>query len=494
MTLGSDSRTDGDRYKIEERLVERPTTVVYRAHDLALNRLVALKCARPGLIAQKPQYRDLLAREARHLARLDHPNIIPFYEFCEGRDGPVLVMRFVGGTLEQLREEVGSGLIRGADRIAVDVASALDYCASQGLSHRDVKPDNLLLGSWGDVYLADFGIAAPLDDSHRWAHPEGTKAFLSPEMLMDSYFGARAERRRSADQFSFGVTLYYLLTASLPHEPTGLPVSTAGSDWSDCTAYRILRGQPIAPCSDRDPTIPSAVDAVLSRMLSVDPDDRYGSNLAAATALGDALSGRTGDEPSVFASYARADGGAVQKYIDGLDRAGFKMFWDRKIEYGTDWEDRIEEAMADSDVMLVLLSPKSAASPEVKNEWRYWTGHLKKPLITVILDDCQVPYRLFSRQHIQAQGRSFPDVFAQVASALRKASMSSRPQSSSERSRDKKQHPPVGHTYASLGALTIMDLASSSSDPDSAYVPARYRFTTLPADVASLAHELKLLR
>src|SRR5262245_21862608 len=211
--MSSDNSKTFDRYQVKQCLAERNTAVVYSAHDSLLNRDVALKCPKLGLIAEKPHYRDVFVREARFLARLDHPNIIPLYEYYEGPNGPVLVMRFASRDLGHLNAPIP---MTGLGAVALAIGGALDYCADHEIAHRDVKPDNILIGDSGEVYLADFGIAAGLDDDQRWEHPEGAKAFLSPETLTDRYTGGRSDRRRHCDQFSFGVTLYYMLTGSLP--------------------------------------------------------------------------------------------------------------------------------------------------------------------------------------------------------------------------------------------------------------------------------------
>jgi eukaryotic-like serine/threonine-protein kinase len=178
-----------DRYQVEQSLAERHTAVVYSARDSLLDRVVALKCPRPRLIAEKPEYRDVFVREARHLARLDHPNVIPLYEYYEGPNGPVLVMRFAARDLERVGRTQASGTLEGLGAVALDVASALDYCGNQGIAHRDIKPDNILVGGADEIYLCDFGIAAALDDDARWEQPQGARAFLSPETFTDRYTG-----------------------------------------------------------------------------------------------------------------------------------------------------------------------------------------------------------------------------------------------------------------------------------------------------------------
>src|SRR5262249_30001970 len=158
----------------------------------------------------------------------------------EGPNGPVLVMRFAPRDLERVGRAMAPDTWARAGEIALDVANALDYCCSQGIAHRDIKPDNILVGERDEIYLSDFGIAAALDDDARWARPEGARAFLSPETFTDRYTGGRSERRRRCDQFSFGVTLYYMLTGCLPYGGVRNRIEGPDSEWNDCTALRLL--------------------------------------------------------------------------------------------------------------------------------------------------------------------------------------------------------------------------------------------------------------
>ena len=358
----------------------------------------------------KPQYREVFAREARALASLEHPNVIPLYEYYEGENGPVLVMRFVHSNAQQMAGHSTEPRTLNLCKVAQRVAEALDYCSAQGLSHRDVKPDNILIGNQYEVYLADFGLSALLDDDKRWAHAEGAKQFLSPEVLLDRYITGKAEHRRLADQFSLGVTLYYLLTGHLPHDQGGDPSDASTDEWNNCTALRLLRGNHPVLSSQRNPKLPSAVDSVLFRMMSIDPEDRFQSNGEAVFELDQALAGHTGGEFKVFISYARQDETTVRELVDELLRKGISILWDRDIAYGVDWEDHIEQSMTESDLMLVVLSTHSGTSIEVKNEWRYWASFLKKPLITLVLEDCPIPYRLFPKHHIYVHGRPIGEV------------------------------------------------------------------------------------
>jgi serine/threonine protein kinase len=150
------------------------------------------------------------------------------------------------------------------------IALAVDHCAKQGVAHRDVKPDNILLDEAGRVFLTDFGIATELDDEAAWASPIGALSYLSPEMLGNS----EGASRLYSDQFSLGVTLYQFMTGFLPFDPADS--SGSGADRTvRCTASRIRARQKPVSCTVHDSAIPQAADLVFSRMLHPDARRRY---------------------------------------------------------------------------------------------------------------------------------------------------------------------------------------------------------------------------
>jgi len=157
---------------------------VIHAEDTALQRPVALKLAREELVRDKPHYRKLFLKEARHLALLEHPNVVPLYEYGEAATGPVLVLRYVENDLSRYARKQAEDLAQGIATIAHDLAASLDHCARNGIAHRDLKPDNVLVDKNGHAYLTDFGLAARFDDAEKWQEPVGTRPFLSPEQLL----------------------------------------------------------------------------------------------------------------------------------------------------------------------------------------------------------------------------------------------------------------------------------------------------------------------
>jgi serine/threonine-protein kinase len=210
MDIGSVIR---DRYRLVERIAVGGVGQVWRAEDLALKRIVAVKVLRPEYAGNN----DVLARfrsEARHAGSLTHPGIARVYDYGEAADAPYLVMEFVDGpSLAELLDNGPLDPARTADVIA-QAAAALDAAHQVGLVHRDVKPGNLLLGPGGVVKITDFGIAyatgsAPITDL---GIVVGTAAYLAPERA------AGASGSPSSDLYSLGIVGYECLSG---HPPFG---------------------------------------------------------------------------------------------------------------------------------------------------------------------------------------------------------------------------------------------------------------------------------
>lgn len=491
------SSQDEDRSATRYRRIAQAgvgsTSIVYRGEDVVLNRPVALKCARKGFLAEKPQYRAVFDREARHLAALSHPNIVPLYEYSESADGPVLVMRYVERSLDRLSgSELGSrvGL---AVRIATELAAALDYCADAGVAHRDVKLDNVLMDATGHVYLTDFGIAAAFEDAESWKHPVGPKAYLSPELLLKVHKGSNADRWRHVDQFSLGVLLYEFLTGALPHDSPVTVDEQLASEWTTCTAMQLMCRKPMIPCYERNSQIPSSVHKVLARMTSIESDDRYPSNVAASNDLNEALAGHGEREVRVFITYSRSDGDYVAELVGCLEQQGLKVWWDRQVDYGVNWDDEIERAMVDSHVMLIVMSSRSVGSEEMKMEWSYWLDYLKKPVIPLRIEECRPPYRLYHKQYMDARGRPKAEIAAEVAKSARKVV----PDTPTPSVRCDRDTDPV-HTVTPMvrPLMDYVDLRAPflMNSPDifvhSGYIPSAYRFGPLSDELGKLVSRL----
>ncbi len=241
---------------------------VYRARDLRLDRVVAIKTLRSDL-ARDPTFQARFRREAQSAASLNHPSIIAVYDtgedMMDGTPVPYIVMEFVDGrTLRDLLRADRRLLPERAMELVDGILRALDYSHRGGIVHRDIKPANIMLTLSGEVKVMDFGIARAMADSAatmtQTAQVIGTAQYLSPEQAR----GERVDAR--SDIYSTGCVLYELLTGQPPF--TG--------DSPVAIAYQHVREDPIPP-SGIDPEIPQWADAIVLKAMAKDPANRYQS-------------------------------------------------------------------------------------------------------------------------------------------------------------------------------------------------------------------------
>jgi serine/threonine protein kinase len=197
----------GGRYRLERPLGRGGMATVYLAHDEQLDRAVAVKLLAENL-ADDATFRKRFLREARLAARLSHPNVVNIYDAGETEDGrPYIVMEHVQGmTLADLMRQRGRLSAAEAAGLAVQACRGLAHAHAAGLVHRDVKPQNLLLGPGGTLKVADFGIARAAETTAltQAGTVLGTAAYLSPEQATGE------EVTSAADVYSVGAVLYQL--------------------------------------------------------------------------------------------------------------------------------------------------------------------------------------------------------------------------------------------------------------------------------------------
>lgn len=189
---------------------------VYKARQRGLDRLVALKILPPG-IGHDAAFAERFGREARALARLNHPHIVGVYDFGQTDGLYYFVMEFVDGV--NLRHAIHSGCLLAKDALAIvpQICDALQFAHDEGIVHRDIKPENILIDKKGRVKIADFGLAKLLGqeqpDHHLTATHQvmGTVRYMAPEQME----GSRAVDHR-ADIYSLGVVFYEMLTGEVP--------------------------------------------------------------------------------------------------------------------------------------------------------------------------------------------------------------------------------------------------------------------------------------
>jgi eukaryotic-like serine/threonine-protein kinase len=272
----------GGRYELDGIVGRGGMAEVYRARDIRLDRVVAVKTLREDL-ARDQTFQARFRREAQSAASLNNPSIVAVYDTGEDNSGgshiPYIVMEYVDGrTLRDLLREDRRLLPERALEITDGVLRALDYSHRSGIVHRDIKPGNVMLTRGGQVKVMDFGIARAVSDAQatmtQTAQVIGTAQYLSPEQAR----GERVDAR--SDLYSTGCLLYELLTGRPPFL----------GDSPVAIAYQHVRENPVPP-SRVDPEVPQWADAIVLRAMAKDPRDRYQSAAEMRTDIQRALQG-----------------------------------------------------------------------------------------------------------------------------------------------------------------------------------------------------------
>ena len=250
-------------YKIIEKLGEGGMGVVYKAQDLKLDRMVAIKFL-PAHLSASPDSKARFLQEAKATAALNHPNILNVYEVDDQEDGMFLVMEYLEGmTLKKYMTNLNSGTgvpVHQAIEWASQIAEGLKAAHGKNIVHRDIKPENVMLTNDGKLKIMDFGIAKLKSSSGltRTGTSLGTLSYMAPEQAQ----GEAADQR--SDIWSLGVVLYELLTADLPFK----------SEHEAGLLYLIVNEDPPVP-SLMDRKIPHQVDALIKKMLAKNRAQRY---------------------------------------------------------------------------------------------------------------------------------------------------------------------------------------------------------------------------
>jgi protein kinase-like protein len=261
-------------YRIVEQLGQGGMATVYKAFHAALDRYVALKALHPAF-GEDPNFEARFQREARLVARLEHPHIVPVYDYAEHEGRPYLVMKFIEG--DTLKARLARGPLTSAEINSVvdSVGTALSYAHKQGILHRDIKPSNVLLGLDGNIWLADFGLARIAQAAESTLSSDmimGTPQYISPEQAM-----GEKKLDEGTDIYSFGVMLYEMVVGQVPFNAD--------------TPFSIIHDHIYSPLPMPraiNPKVPEPVERVLLKALAKSRPDRYPDVNALVQAFKDA--------------------------------------------------------------------------------------------------------------------------------------------------------------------------------------------------------------
>jgi len=248
-------------YRIINQIGQGGMAAVYKAYQPSMDRNVAIKVL-PGELAESREFAQRFQQEARIIARLEHPHILPVFDYGESDGISYFVMRYLEGGTLKTRMEAGPLSWNEIDRLFTQLADALSYAHARGIVHRDLKPANALVDEQGNLFLTDFGIAKLLESaSPRLTQTDaimGTPAYISPEQAQANPVDQRS------DIYSLGIILYEMVTGRVPFV-ADTPLAVILKHLSD----------PLPLPTTIKPDIPESIERVILKALAKHPEDRY---------------------------------------------------------------------------------------------------------------------------------------------------------------------------------------------------------------------------
>jgi WD40 repeat protein len=362
---------------------------VYLAEHVYLRRRAALKVLHTSL---EDTDVDQFLAEAQTLVRLEHPHIVRVFDFAVEQGTPFLAMEYAPrGTLRKLHPRGSCLPLATTVAYVKQVAAALDYAHGQRVIHRDVKPENMLLGTQQQVLLSDFGLSllSPSSAQLSTQNNAGTIPYMAPEQL-------RGKPVFASDQYALGIVVYEWLCGVRPFE---------GPYWLVASQHELI---PPPHLREHDPSLPEAVEAVVLKALSKEPGERYVSVQQFSQALEQASQMSHVDLPSdaegtaplslispalsvtptsstqrVFVSAAHADDAFVARLIGDLTQRGITAARENPghTQHTLDPEDVVRQAIRAADTVLLVVSPYVRSSRSVKEHLRITTLYQRRLVV-----------------------------------------------------------------------------------------------------------------
>ncbi len=284
-------------YKIEQLIGKGGWGAVYLAYQQTVNRSVAMKMILPEY-ANQPDFAKRFEIEAQLVAQLQHPHILPLFDYWRDDEGAYFVMRYVtGGSLHDYLKEIGAMPVEQVAKLLNQLCDALSVAHGNNVIHRDLKPGNILLDERGNAYLTDFGIAKRKDSNANMTQAGnimGTPAYISPEQLKGN------DVTPHSDIYAMGIMLWQLLTGVHPYK--GLSVA-------EMMMHHLMH--PLPSVKTKNGNLPEVLDEIIQKATAKIPEDRYPDVLALAN---DFRRLSTGQPPPVQSSpVPKAPATAVEK-------------------------------------------------------------------------------------------------------------------------------------------------------------------------------------
>jgi serine/threonine protein kinase/WD40 repeat protein/DNA-binding winged helix-turn-helix (wHTH) protein len=331
-------------YRLGRRIGEGQFGVVYRASQPAIGREVAVKVVRSEL-ADDADFIRRFEREAQTVAGLDHPHVVPLFDYWREPGGAYLVMRYLrGGSLADLLQSGQPQPVGFASQLVEQIGGALVAAHDAGVVHCDVRPENILFDEHRNAYLADFGI------SRRAGDPDEADLVLSSSIYVGPEGVTNGPAKPSTDIYAFGAALYAVLAGEAPFDST-TPSSVLN---------QVKASGPIGPLSAVRPDLPDDLDAVIERATAPDPARRYGSvtELVLAFRAATGAAGTTDAvAPNIFAPVPISP----YKGLTAFDEADSRDFFGRSALI-----EQIHEAVRSSRFVTIVGASGSGKSSVIR--------------------------------------------------------------------------------------------------------------------------------